>query len=146
VENFFQHIMWQQPLSLLASLPIECMNAVHRPMNSPAAGSALDREVALSRVGGDSELLKEIAVLFLANYQVWLGELREAAIRGDAKGVENTAHGLKGSVSNFGAHAAVEAALQLETLGRNRDLTGVSTSLAALESALEALRPELESL
>ncbi len=115
-------------------------------MKSPATGSALDREVALSRVGGDAELLKEIAVLFLENYQAWLGELRDAAVRGDAKVVENTAHGLKGSVSNFGAQAAVEAALQLEMLGRNRDLTGVSTSLSALESALEALRPELESL
>ena len=83
-------------------------------MKSPATGSALDREVALSRVGGDAELLKEIAVLFLENYQAWLGELRDAAVRGDAKVVENTAHGLKGSVSNFGAQAAVEAALQLE--------------------------------
>jgi HPt (histidine-containing phosphotransfer) domain-containing protein len=122
------------------------MNGVFPLVKSPASGSVLDREVALSRVGGDAELLKEIAVLFLENYQAWLGELRDAAVRGDAKVVENTAHGLKGSVSNFGAQAAVEAALQLETLGRNRDLTGVSVSLAALESALEALRPELESL
>ena len=35
--------------------------------------------------GGDLELLKEIAVLFLENYQAWLGELREAGWRGDAK-------------------------------------------------------------
>src|SRR5580704_16228237 len=115
-------------------------------MSAPLTGCILDREVALLRVGGDVELLKEIAVLFLENYEAWLGELREAAARGDAKVVENTAHGLKGSVANFGAQNAVDAALQLETLGRNRDLTGVSTSLSALESALEALRPELESL
>jgi HPt (histidine-containing phosphotransfer) domain-containing protein len=115
-------------------------------MSVPITGCTLDREVALSRVGGDVELLKEIAVLFLENYEAWLGELREAAARGDAKVVESTAHGLKGSVANFGAQAAVEAALRLEALGRGRDLTEVSRSLAALESALAALRPELESL
>jgi HPt (histidine-containing phosphotransfer) domain-containing protein len=113
---------------------------------SIAGGCVLDRKVALSRVDGDVELLKEIAVLFLENYEMWLSELREAAARGDARVVENTAHGLKGSVANFGAQAAVEAALRLETLGRGRDLTDVSQSLAALESALAALRPELESL
>jgi HPt (histidine-containing phosphotransfer) domain-containing protein len=114
-------------------------------MNTPSIGS-LDREVALVRVGGDPELLKEIAVLFLENYQVWLGELREASARGNADAVERTAHGLKGSVANFGARDAVEAALQLETLGRNRNLTGLAESLAALEAALETLRGDLESL
>lgn len=108
--------------------------------------NALDRDVALSRVGGDTELLKEIAVLFLENYDGWLGELHEAIARGDATAVEHTAHGLKGSVANFGAHAAVEAALQLENVGRSRDLTNVSASLACLESALAVLRPELEAL
>jgi len=115
-------------------------------MSNFATEPALDREVALARVGGDPELLKEIAVLFLDHYNAWLGELREAAGRGDAEGVENTAHGLKGSVANFGARAAVDAALQLETLGRNRDLTNISPSLAALESALTELRTELETL
>jgi HPt (histidine-containing phosphotransfer) domain-containing protein len=114
-------------------------------MNTSSIGS-LDREVALARVGGDPELLKEIAVLFLENYQAWLGELRAAANIGNADAVERTAHGLKGSVANFGARDAVEAALKLETLGRSRDLTGLPESLAALEAALETLRGDLESL
>jgi HPt (histidine-containing phosphotransfer) domain-containing protein len=90
--------------------------------------------------------LKEIAVLFLDNYHSWMTDLRDAAGRGDAKGVERAAHGLKGSVSTFGAQAAVDAALRLESQGRSDDLTDVGSSLAALESALTALRPELESL
>jgi HPt (histidine-containing phosphotransfer) domain-containing protein len=115
-------------------------------MRNPTVVASLDREVALSRVGGDLDLLREIAVLFLENYQTWLGELRDATGRGDAQGIEHAAHGLKGSVANFGAQSAVEAALQLETQGRHHDLSGVSESLAALESALETLRPELETL
>jgi HPt (histidine-containing phosphotransfer) domain-containing protein len=115
-------------------------------MNHPTKEPVLDREVALTRVGGDAELLREIAVLFLENYEAWLGELREAANRRDAGLIQNTAHGLKGSVANFGAKSAFEAALRLETLGRTQDLEDVPSSLAALEAALAALRPELEAL
>ena len=106
----------------------------------------LDREEALSRVGGDAELLKEIAMLFLDNYEQWLAELNQAAARGDAQAVEHAAHGLKGSVANFGAQHVVEAALRIEQLGRRRDLTEVSKALNTLELALAALRPELEAL
>ena len=115
-------------------------------MSTPAGEPILDREVALTRVGGDTELLREIAVLFLENYEAWLGELRAAAGRGDAGVIQNTAHGLKGSVANFGAKPAFEAALTLENLGRDRNLEQVPLSLAALEAALAELRPELEAL
>jgi HPt (histidine-containing phosphotransfer) domain-containing protein len=105
-----------------------------------------DKAVALSRVGGDVELLREIAILFLDDYPKSLNDLREAVQTGDAKRVERTAHGLKGSVSNFGAGPAVDAALQLETMGRAQKLVEVDQVLRSLELALAALRPELESL
>jgi HPt (histidine-containing phosphotransfer) domain-containing protein len=105
-----------------------------------------DKEVALSRVGGDAELLKEIAVLFLEDYPRSLADLHEAVNAGDAKRVERAAHGLKGAVSNFGAISAVEAALKLETLGRAREMADVAQVLQSLEQALAALRPELEAL
>jgi HPt (histidine-containing phosphotransfer) domain-containing protein len=108
--------------------------------------SVFDKEVALSRVGGDADLLKEIAVLFLDDYPKVLADLRKAAESGDAKAVERTAHGLKGSVSNFGAKPAVDAAFELETLGRTQQLTDVRHVLGMLELALAALRPELEAL
>jgi len=105
-----------------------------------------DKEVALSRVGGDIELLKEIAILFLDDYPKSMTELRDAVHNRDAKRVERSAHGLKGSVSNFGAAPAVNAALQLETMGRAQKLVEVEQVLRTLELALAALRPELESL
>jgi two-component system, sensor histidine kinase and response regulator len=106
----------------------------------------LDFEIALERAGGDLELLRDIAALFLEHCDQWMTEIREAAARGDAQAVEHGAHGLKGSVANFGAEAAVEAALRLEQLGRRRDLTVVDKAVHALEIALAALRPELEAL
>jgi len=120
-------------------------------MGASSIGGGIDRELALSRVGGDAELLNEIAVLFLEDYPKQLDELRTAGARGDAKVVERTAHSLKGSVSNFGASAAVEAARVLETMGRGQELSNVQPAdmqagIRALEQALEALRPELEAL
>jgi HPt (histidine-containing phosphotransfer) domain-containing protein len=111
-----------------------------------AIGTALDRELALSRVGGDAELLKEIAHLFIGEYPQVLAQLQDAIARGDAKAVERTAHGLKGSVANFGAPAAVEAARTIESLGRAQQLADVPSVFRTLELALAALRPELESL
>lgn len=108
--------------------------------------TVFDRNVALARVGGDVELLKEIAVLFLDDYPKSLSELHQAVESGDARRLERTAHGLKGSVSNFGARPAVDAALQLETMGRAQKLAEVEQVLRTLELALAALRPELESL
>ena len=108
--------------------------------------AVFDKEVALSRVGGDAELLKEIAVLFLDDYPKSLIELRLAVDARDPKRVERSAHGLKGSVSNFGARPAVDAAFQLEIMGRAQKLVEVEQVLRTLELALAALRPELESL
>ncbi len=106
----------------------------------------MDHEEALSRAGGDPALLKEIAHLFLDDYPKLMALLSDAVARGDALGVERTAHNLKGSVSNFGANAPVDAALAIENMGRARELDGASRELQSLERALAALRPELESL
>lgn len=119
---------------------------VKRIVEADQSDALFDRDVALSRVGGDAELLKEIAQLFLDDYPKSLTELREAVEARDAKRVERSAHGLKGSVSNFGAAPAVQAALQLETMGRAQQLVEVEQVLRTLELALAALRPELESL
>jgi HPt (histidine-containing phosphotransfer) domain-containing protein len=115
-------------------------------MNAAPMIPALDREVALSRVGGDAELLKEIAVLFLTEYPKVLTELRAAADGRDATRLERTAHGLKGSVSNFGADAAVEAARKLEAMGRSQQIDDVAQVIHTLELALAALGSELEAL
>ena len=106
----------------------------------------LDREMALSRVGGDAELLKEIAVLFLGEYPKILDELHAAAVRGDAAGLERTAHSLKGSVSNFGASPVVDAARKLEAMGRARQIEQAAPLIGALEAALAALAQELQAL
>ena len=106
----------------------------------------LDRASALARVGGDLDLLKEIAALFLDEYPRELDEIRMALASGDAHTLERSAHGLKGAVANFGARAAVDAAFQLEQLGKAGKLDQVPVFLAELERALACLHAELSAL
>ena len=106
----------------------------------------LDRANALARVGGDLDLLREIAALFLDEYPRELDEIRTALASGDAHTLERSAHGLKGAVANFGARAAVDAAFQLEQLGKAGKLDQVPVFLAELERALACLHAELSAL
>jgi len=103
----------------------------------------LDESLALSRVGGDVELLKEVAELFLDDYPSTFEKIKAAVAARNATALEHHAHSLKGSVSTFGASRAFEAALALESQARSGDLTDAQDGLLQLEQALEALRPEL---
>jgi PAS domain S-box-containing protein len=103
----------------------------------------LDESLALTRVGGDLELLKEVVELFLDDYPSTFEKIKAAVAGRNATALEHHAHSLKGSVSTFGANRAFEAAFTLEKQGRSGDLTGAQEGLLQLEQALEALRPEL---
>ena len=50
---------------------------------------------------------------------------------------------LKGAVSNFGAKPVFEASLELETMGRNKDLSRAADVLPDLEQRLDRLRQAL---
>ena len=115
-------------------------------MSEQLQDQVLDRATALARVGGDLELLKEIAALFLDEYPRALDDMHKALAAGDAHTLERAAHGLKGSVANFGAPAAVDAAFQLEQAGKAGKLDQVPAALAALERTLACLHAELSSI
>lgn len=108
--------------------------------------SVLDRETSLARVGGDLDLLRELAGLFLREAPIMMDQLREASNQSNASEVERQAHGLKGAAANFGATAAVDAARELEFLCRDRKLDQIQPSLANLEAALLTLQDELAAL
>jgi HPt (histidine-containing phosphotransfer) domain-containing protein len=115
-------------------------------MSSSLPEPSLDRPLALSRVGGDVELLREIAALFLEECPRALLEIHQAVAGGDATKLENAAHSLKGSVANFGASAAVAAAFRLEQMGRAQQLLEAPEALRALEQALSVVCAELAAL
>ncbi len=106
----------------------------------------LNRAVALERVGGDFELLQEIAKLFLEHSPELILEMRTAIESGNAKALEHAAHSLKGSVGNFGADACYEAAYQLERLARKGDLSAAAPAYLRLEHEVALLQPALAAL
>jgi HPt (histidine-containing phosphotransfer) domain-containing protein len=108
--------------------------------------TVLDKASALERAGGDLELLQEVARLFLDEYPKMLAEIRQAIHAGDARTLERAAHNLKGSVGNFGARAAHDAAYRLEVLARMGEMARVSEAYGSLESELSRLRPGLNEL
>ena len=106
----------------------------------------LDLAAALAAVGGDEDLLREIAGIFLDECPSALSLIRRAAESADAAALERSAHSLKGSVSPFAAKSAHEAVCKLERIGRTGDLHGVAEALLELESALREITPELSRL
>ena len=107
---------------------------------------SFDRDAAMARVGGDTALLRELADLFNEECPRSLAQLHEALAQQDSTAVEHLAHGLKGSVANFGAQPAVDAALELEKLGREARLAEAPQALTTLEHALATLQTELAAL
>ena len=114
-------------------------------MKQPGS-EVIDKAALWTQMGGDVELLKEIVELFLADCPKMLSKVREAVNRNDAKGLEEAAHRLKGSVSNFVAKAAVEAALRLEEMGHARDLKDVADAFAILVGEFGRLQEELAAM
>jgi HPt (histidine-containing phosphotransfer) domain-containing protein len=110
------------------------------------SGDGFDWKSALAIAGGDVALLKELAGLFLQEYPKLIGDLRAAVVERDPKKLDTSAHALKGAVANFGAKAAVEAALWLESKGRAGETEGVDKALASLEHTLAPLLVELVAL
>ena len=106
----------------------------------------LDHAVALERLGGDEELLQEVAQLFLDEYPLLMTEIHEALQSRNAQRLERAAHSLKGSISNFGAEPAVDSALALEKIGRSGDLTDAVAAYAKLEAVMQQLHPCFQAL
>ena len=106
----------------------------------------LNLAVALDHIGGDRELLAEVAGLFLENSPRLMVIIKEAVEAGNPYELERAAHALKGSASNFAAESTVEAALRLETMGRSLELAGVQEAYRSLESEMGRLCPVLAEI
>ncbi len=107
--------------------------------------STIDFKSALARVDGDEELFKEMVELFLDDYPKRLSEMLDAISKGDNKVLERAAHTLKGSIGNFSVNQSYEAALKLEEIGRNGDLSKAEEACNSLKKEIERLKVALES-
>ncbi|MBM4118517.1 response regulator [bacterium] len=108
--------------------------------------SVFDRAAALDRVGGDLELLVELAGMFMEDCPQLLVEIENAVRNGDSDALSQSAHTLKGAVGNFSAQSAYDAAYVLEKIGRSGDLSEAASSYRVLKQEIERLQPLLGAL
>ncbi len=110
------------------------------------APAIIDKTAVLERFEGDSELLHEIVELFLEECPRRLAEMRDALGRGDSDALQRAAHSIRGSVGNFNAQAAVQAASHLEMMSQAGEKGGLDEACAALEWEISRLTVALANL
>jgi HPt (histidine-containing phosphotransfer) domain-containing protein len=86
------------------------------------SGGPSRREALLDAAGGDEELARELAEVFLEEIPRRLSELRSAAGAGDSLGLQAAAHTLKGSASTLGFGDVAERARTIELRARDGTL------------------------
>ena len=115
---------------------------------SEAAGSipeqsVLDEKALLSQVGGDTNLLRQLISIFLADSPAALARIQKAVDTRDAGALLKTTHAFRGSVSIFAAPAAVGSAVKLEALAREGELAAAEGAFAILKKDIARLTKTL---
>jgi HPt (histidine-containing phosphotransfer) domain-containing protein len=106
----------------------------------------IGEKALLESLDNDKQLLKEVIGVFLVNCPGKLKELKAAVTARNLHRIMSASHSLCGSVSTFGAEAAVEAARKLESMGRQGKVEGVDDEFAMLEHQLVLVRSALEAI
>ncbi len=92
-----------------------------------------DPKSVLSELGGEKELLKEMAEIFLSIYPEDMGLIRNALEKNDFELIRSSAHRMKGSVANFGKNRAFLSAKNLEDAARSNDMVEIKRSYDDLQ-------------
>ena len=106
---------------------------------------ALNAIRGLQRPGGP-DLLARVVRLYLEEAPRLFGRLSEALAAGDVEAFTRSAHTLKSSSANLGAHALAERCRELEMRGRAGQLDGTAALVAEVESSLDRVTVALEPL
>lgn len=112
--------------------------------SSPTGDDCIDWQTAWANLEGDRILLRELAFLFLDDLPQQMEAIHCAADKMQAHDLERLAHRLKGSVGNFAAKPAFEAAFQLEKIARQGDLEQVPHAVEALVDEIQRLQLALQ--
>lgn len=101
------------------------------------ARDSIDVETALDRLGGDGELFKELARIFVEGCPAAIDEIRDGLEKRDAAALERASHTLKGSSVQLGAVALGRTAAEIEMCARSGNLTDVEQHIRRLAKEIE---------
>jgi PAS domain S-box-containing protein len=123
-----------------------------RPGAAPAScgadvdAAALDMDGVLDRLNGDTKLYRELCGIFVQEVPAALGHLAAAVARGDAQAAAGLTHHVKGALGAVGAHAARDAAADLEAAARSGDAARMVWMMQELSNKVAAVRTQIERL
>jgi HPt (histidine-containing phosphotransfer) domain-containing protein len=112
----------------------------------PRMDILVDGDAALARVGGDAELLAELAEMFLEEYPRILGRIRQGLETGSLAEASGEAHQLKGLLAQFGCEIGKRITLRIEAATKATQTEEASAALTDLDSFMTSARPHLERL
>ncbi len=106
----------------------------------------VDRAAALACMGGDANILADIAGLFLEDCPKMVAQIQAAVAGQDSDALYRAAHSLKGSLGYLGARPTEALAQQLEALGRAGQMEQAPPIVAELERHVDKMRPILADM
>jgi CheY-like chemotaxis protein/HPt (histidine-containing phosphotransfer) domain-containing protein len=119
---------------------------VEAPGLAEVGETVIDRHEALERVEGMTELLKEMAELFLEEYADLHDRIAANLQAGELEIPRELSHRIKGTVGLFAAHGPFEAAKRMNDLAKAEDFEGTAEAWSHLDEQMQRLLPELEVL
>jgi HPt (histidine-containing phosphotransfer) domain-containing protein len=109
-----------------------------------AGDQVMNLREAMQRLGGDEELLRELAEMFFEDAEALLGVVRAGhADPSQSQEVRRAAHSLKGLSSNFGAQRTMAAAFAVEKLAEASRLSELPPAVDELEREVARLNAGL---
>lgn len=117
---------------------------------APATTSSIDpTAIAMIRQlqqPGQPDILAQLIDTYISNSRSLIEALRQAITAGEAEAVRRTAHSLKSSSANLGAHRLADICLRLESMGREKNLRESSMLFTAGEQEFNLVLSELQRI
>lgn len=110
------------------------------------AEDIIDLAAAMRRLGGDAKLLRDLVGFFLEDAPQFLKQIDSAIKARDYELLTRSAHSLKGMAASFDAVACVEAAAEVERLGRRGDLSGAADATDELARTVHEVELRLQQV
>ena len=104
----------------------------------------IDMEEIMEILDGDKELLIECFDEFLSSMSQTLAEIQSAIEQENASNLDESAHRLKGSLKYIAAGTAADVAYQLETLGKQKNLSQANSIFPSLCEECEKVKDFME--
>jgi two-component system sensor histidine kinase/response regulator len=113
--------------------------AVKESNDAATAAEPIDPEFLEEMTGEEGELFEELIGLFVGSAPASIAEMRSALKESDVNRLARAAHTLKGSCSNMGASPLRSICSQIEMLGRQDSMGGMSDLVDAAGRELDRL-------